>query len=143
MQIVSTGDNLHETANSVFCEKIVKNINNLPSVELTNRVIKFKIFFTAENSTLVKQNQFTSIKEAKCIMTNSVANCCRNVYLVDPPHKKGSYVFSVNRALNADAQSTIGATDMRFKPEASSRSLLHFCLRTAKGFGETALMRLS
>ena len=41
MQIVSTGDNLHEMSNPVFREN-KKNINNLPSAYLAQKVVKVK-----------------------------------------------------------------------------------------------------
>ena len=44
MQIVSTGDNLHEMSNPVFLEK-KKNIINLSSAELAKRVVKVKPHF--------------------------------------------------------------------------------------------------
>ena len=47
MQIVSSGDNLHEMSNPVFWKKLEKNkkkITNLPSAELAQRVIKTKQF---------------------------------------------------------------------------------------------------
>ena len=39
MQIVSNGDNLHEMSNPVFWEN-KKNITNMSSVELAQRVVK-------------------------------------------------------------------------------------------------------
>ena len=40
MQIVSIGDNLHEMSNAVFWEKNTKNIINLFSAKLAQRVVK-------------------------------------------------------------------------------------------------------
>ena len=44
MQIVSLGDNLHEMSELIFCEiKKKKNIANLSSTELAQRVVKVNI----------------------------------------------------------------------------------------------------
>ena len=42
MQIVSSGNNLHEMSKPVFWEKFKKNTINLSSTELAHRVIKVK-----------------------------------------------------------------------------------------------------
>ena len=42
MQIVSSGDKLHEMSNFVFWEKIRKYVMNLSSAELAKRVVKVK-----------------------------------------------------------------------------------------------------
>ena len=42
MQILSTGDNLHEMSNLFFLVKIKKNVMSLPSAELAHRVVKVK-----------------------------------------------------------------------------------------------------
>ena len=42
MQIVYLGDNLHETSNPIFLDKIRKNIAYVSSVKLAQRVIKVK-----------------------------------------------------------------------------------------------------
>ena len=39
MQIVSSGDNLHEISNLICWEKNKKNITNLSSAEFTQRVV--------------------------------------------------------------------------------------------------------
>ena len=46
MQIVSTGDNLHEMSNAVFWGKNKKNITNLSFAELGQRVVKVKGNYT-------------------------------------------------------------------------------------------------
>ena len=42
MQIVSTGDNLHEIPNPDFLEKFKKNTINLSSAEFTQILVKVK-----------------------------------------------------------------------------------------------------
>ena len=42
MQIVSSGDNLHEISDPVFREKLRKNIISLSSAELAQMVVKVK-----------------------------------------------------------------------------------------------------
>ena len=46
MQIVSSGDNLHEMLNPVFWEKKEKNIINLPSAENAQKMVQVKPFIS-------------------------------------------------------------------------------------------------
>ena len=51
MQIVSSGDNLHEMSEPIFWEKkIRKNIINLSSAELAQCVVKVKSLFIYQKS---------------------------------------------------------------------------------------------
>ena len=47
MQIVSTGDNLHEISKPIFSKKNKKNIVKLSSAELAQRVVKVNYFLTS------------------------------------------------------------------------------------------------